>query len=587
MDTVGPIAGDLANLTPSSESFTGEEERSLAPYFTNAHRSVVALRNLPEATKGALFSRYSRSAKGVRRLFLDEFLGQAGAVQPGAGHTGEAESTLQKAAAFYERVLSDYGDDSVGELGGAHIAYQEISQIAAKAVEDSRIGASYLEKSTRYVRFDDKVNGLYRYYRDRRIMASPQVASFVAGMDALFDAYTASFPLMTEYLQAQHPLADTVFENALTGESVRFEDIQDEEFKKSALFAYNQAVRARACDSLRCFLPLASLTNVGVYANGRTHEYMLTKMYADPLEEIQTLAFAANHELDQVIGPFIKRANNERGQAHQEYLRQRREAQRQWASAIAPRRDLVSLAGGPQAWLPPAQERPPKVTLLRYDHDALDSVVAAILFPYAEGSEADLLQQVTALPAEQRERIIADYLGQRSNRRHGPGRAFERANYTFELCLNIGEYRDLQRHRICSPQRQQFTTALGYDTNPDVAAVPQIQALYDMAMGCGRMLDLLIAPHLPAQAQYAVPMGYRVRYSVQMSLREVYYLAELRSGEQGHRDYRRTAQDIYRAIAAVHPVLARGMSFINLTPDVPMARLRAEMRSARKRMSLA
>ena len=155
----------LSRLTPSSESFTPEEKRSLAPFFTNADRSVVAMRNLSEATKGALLSRYSRTAKGVRRLFLDEFLGQGAAVAPSS--PAEDEESLRKAEAFYNRVLSDYGDDSVGELGGAHIAYQDISQIAAKAIEDGRIGASYLEKSTRYVRFDDKVNGRYKYYRDK------------------------------------------------------------------------------------------------------------------------------------------------------------------------------------------------------------------------------------------------------------------------------------------------------------------------------------------------------------------------------------------------------------------------------------
>ena len=564
------MADRLALLTPSSEAFTADEERTLAPYFTNATRSVVALRNLPEVTKGALFSRYSRTAKGVRRLFLDEFYGQPDVVmQAATPDASESAGALQKAEAFYGRVLSDYGDDSVGELGGAHIAFQEISQIAAKAIEDSRIGASYLEKSTRYVRFDDKVDGRYRYYRDRNVLASPFANEFIACMDHLFDAYARSFPLMTEYLQERHPLDGIVFDNTLTGEALPYARIKDEQFRKSALFAYNQALRARACDSLRCFLPLASLTNVGVYANGRAHEYILTKLYADALDEINTLAFAANHELDQVIAPFIKRASNERGLAQQEYLRQRRAAQAHWAKAVQP--------------APPASPQC-KVTLLRYDDDALDSVVAAILFPFADDSEEALLQTVAGLSAQAKGRIVDDYVGERKNRRHKPGRAFERASYTFELCLNIGEYRDLQRHRVCTPARQQFTTALGYDTNPDVAAVPQIKAAYDEAMQRAAGLFARLAAPMPAEAQYAVPMGYRVRYSIQMTLREAYHLIELRSGEQGHRDYRQTAQQMYQVIRAIHPELVSGMTFVNMTPDIAMGRLRAEMRSARKSM---
>ncbi len=554
----------LALLTPSSECFTADEARRLLPFFTNVDRSVVALRNLPEATKGALFSRYSRTAKGVRRLFLDEFLANADAVAQPAPDAG----SVQAAEAFYDRVLSDYGDDSVAELGGAHIAFQDISQIAAKAIEDGRIGVSYLEKSTRYVRFDDKVNGAYRYYRDRRILASPLADQFVAGMDALFDAYARSFPLMLDYLQQQHPIADILFDNALTGASVRFCHIQDEDFRKSALYAYNQAVRARACDSLRCFLPLASLTNVGVYANGRAHEYMLTKLYADPLDEVQTLAFAANHELAQVIGPFIKRASSERGEVHQHYLRTVRDAQRRHAQQIP-------------AAQTPGTER--KVTLVRYDSDAVDSVVAAILFPYAALSETEIRHYVAGLAAEQKERVIADYLGERTNRRHKPGRAFERPTYFFDLLVNIGEYRDLQRHRICTQMRQQFTTDLGYDINPDVASLPEVKDAYVQAMEQAASLHARLKGDFPAEAQYVVPMGYRVRFTLQMNLREAYHLIELRSGEQGHRDYRRTCQQMYQAIKAVHPALVRGMGFVNLTPDVPMGRLRAEMRRERRR----
>lgn len=560
----------LALLTPSSETFSPDEARLLAPFFTNTDRSVVALRNLPEVTKGALFSRYSRTAKGVRRLFLDEFYGQPDVVMQDSGVlTAENDSALRKAEAFYGRVLSDYGDDSVGELGGAHIAFQDISQIAAKAIEDSRIGAAYLEKSTRYVRFDDKVNGRYKYYRDRRILASPLAAEFTACMDGLFDAYARSFPLMTAYLERKHPIDDIVFDNALTGASERYADISDEEFKKSALFAYNQALRARACDSLRCFLPLASLTNVGVYANGRTHEYILTKLYADALDEMNTLAAAANHELEQVIGPFIKRAGNERGLAHQQYLRQRRAAQARWAKAVQP-----APTTGPGC----------KVSLLRYDDDALDSVVAAILFPYSDYAEADLLQTAAGLSNDTKARIVADYVGERQNRRHKPGRAFERASYTFELCLNIGEYRDLQRHRVCTPARQQFSTGIGYDVNPDVAAVPEVRALYEDALARADVLYQRMAGEMPAEAQYAVPMGYRVRYTMQMNLREAFHLIELRSGEQGHRDYRQTAQQMYQAIKAVHPELVQGMTFVNMTPDIAMGRLRAEMRSARRKL---
>ncbi|MBI1801579.1 MAG: thymidylate synthase, partial [Chloroflexi bacterium] len=167
----------LSRLTPSTE-IVGEDEAPLvAPFFTNTDRSVVALKNLPEVIKGALFSRYSRSSKGVRRLFLDEFsvrreLGMELFARTASQLREEVSAGAQKAEAFYQRILSEYGDDSVGELGGAHLACQEVSQIAARAIEDNRVGLAYLEKSSRYVPFDDRVNGQFRYYRPAKIIES-------------------------------------------------------------------------------------------------------------------------------------------------------------------------------------------------------------------------------------------------------------------------------------------------------------------------------------------------------------------------------------------------------------------------------
>src|SRR5581483_1851596 len=292
-------------LTRSSEELTPEEAQRVAPYFTNTDRSVVALVNLPEVVKGALFSRYSRSAKGVRRLFLDELLGRAeldlGALERAQGSSERTAEAEARAEAFYARVLSDYGDDSVGELGGAHIAFQEVSQIAAKTIEDHRLGLSFLEKSSRYVPFDDKVHGRYRYYRDAKLTASRYGAEVIQHLDGLFASYAALLPRMMQYLEETHPIANIEFENALTGQVVPFEKIADAEFERSAAFAYKQAVRAQACDLLRCFLPMATLTNVGVWGNGRALEYLLLGLLSDPFQENRWLGRAGAYELEQVI----------------------------------------------------------------------------------------------------------------------------------------------------------------------------------------------------------------------------------------------------------------------------------------------
>jgi thymidylate synthase ThyX len=582
----------FSHLTPSSEAISPEEARLLAPYFSNADRSVVALTNLPEVVKGALFSRYSRTSKGVRRLFLDEFfsrpeleLGAEGrplsaGIREEAGGGGRGGAVEREAAeAFYGRVLSDYGDDSVGELGGAHIAFQEISQIAAKAIEDHRIGLSFLEKSSRYVPFDDRVNGQFRYYRDRTLLGSRFNASVVSTLDGLFEAYAAMLPKMIAHLERTYPIADVEFENALTGEVMRFARIADEEFAKSASFAYRQAVRAQACDLLRCFLPMATLTNVGVWGNGRALEYMLLTLLADPLEENLWLGRAGQHELQQVIGPFIKRADDEKGKRQQEYIRARRAAQKRLADQYLE----PTVGAAPQ----PSSQRQGKAALVHYDADAVEQVAAAILFPASTDPKTSVLRAASQLSADEIAEIVRGYIGTRGNRRHKPGRAFEHARYEFELLINVGEFRDLQRHRVVTPDRQAFTTAHGYETNEAIMAVPEIRAAYDANMEQAEGLYRALTEDFPSEAQYVVPFGFRVRYNVELNLRELYHWVELRTTEQGHPDYRLTSQQMYEAVRQIHPLLVEGMKFANLNPNVPMSRLRAEMRRARKRVASA
>lgn len=558
-----------AQLTPSSEELAPDEARRVEPFFTNTTRSVVALKNLPEVIKGVLFSRYSRTAKGVRRLFLDEFLSHQALGIADASHT-LPPLDLARAEDFFRRILSDYGDDSVGELGGAHLACQDISQIAAKAIEHGRLGLSYLEKSSRYVPFDDKVHGQYRYYRPRKILDSPFGAEYIATLDALFDAYAQHLPRMIAHLTHAYPITAIEFEDAPTGNVWRYAEMRADDFLQRAHRAYRQALRARACDALRAFLPMATLTNVGVWGNGRALEYLLIRLYADPLDEMQTLARAAHYELAQVIGPFVRRANDDKGTAFQEFLRAQHTHERALAREYATKDGAVRTAEGGQT--------DAKVTLVHYDADAVERVVAAILYPASELPKTEILNRVRALSAEEHARIINTYVGERKNRRHKPGRAFEHATYEFDLLLNIGEYRDLQRHRVVTAERQMFTTAHGYTINDDIARVPEIRAAYVQALERAATLYERLARVMPGEAQYVVPFGFRVRYNLRLNLREAYHLIELRSAPQGHPDYRHTAQALFRAIQAVHPLLVAPMKFVDLTPDVPLGRLRAEMR---------
>jgi len=309
-----------------------------------------------------------------------------------------------------------------------------------------------------------------------------------------------------------------------------------------------------------------------LFGNGRAFEYLLTKLYASPLAELQALATALQRALDDQIPSFVKRAKSERGRAYQAYLRETRQEVQTLAAAAAHR-------------LAEVDPLSPDVTLVAFDPDADIRVVAAILYPHFDSSLADARALAEAMTADERMRLIRAYVGRRASRFHRPGRAFEEARYTFDLLADIGAYRDLQRHRMLTQERQRFGVQHGYVVPPEIDEYG-LGAPFRAALDQAGDVVSAIAADLPEEAQYAVPFAYRVRWRVTLNLREAYHLCELRSAPQGHPGYRRIAQEMYRQIAAVHPLLAEGMRFVDMN-DYALERLDAERRLDEKRRKLS
>ncbi|GIV89932.1 MAG: thymidylate synthase [Chloroflexus sp.] len=537
-------------FTHSNEHFTPQEIALLQPFVTNVDRPVFCLRNLPEVVKGALFARYSRSTKSLRRLLLDEFITEPesgfAAIVSAVGDSPVAQLVAaRQAEAFYERVLIGYGDDSVAELGGAHLACEGISNIAAKLLEDSRIGISPLEKSTRYVRFDLPGPMGYPYLREPVLMASPFAERYTTTMDNLFATYSALLGPVQAWLQATFPRDEATTPRA-----------------------YRNAIQAKALDLLRGLLPMATQTNVGLFGNGRAFEYLMIKLAAAPFAEARALSEAIQTELDYVIPAFVKRARSERGKAYAAYLAATREQAAQWAAQL----DLA-----------PAEGTELAVRLVDYDPQAEEKTVAAILYPHLDLPLDTIRERVAELSADERHALIMAALGDRASRFHRPGRAFEEPYYTFDILADIGAYRDLQRHRILTQERQRFTVTHGYVTPPELEVIG-VADRYRAALDQAAELVSDLECEFPHEAQYAVPFAFRVRWRIKLNLREAYHLIELRSARQGHPSYRRIAQLMFQAIRAVHPTLAAGMRFVDHN-DYDLERLAAEQRIDQKRPS--
>ena len=542
------------------EEFTADEEAILRRYVTNLHLPVFALVNLPEVVKGALFARYSRSPKSLRRLFLDEFVRD---LDISGDITLDATVGLARAEQLYEKVFVEYGDDSVAQLGGVHLACEQSSNVLSKVLEWGRLMA-YLEQSTRYIAYNNRLeSGHYRYYRPTEILESPYGARYVGDMDRVFDTYGELLPTVQASVAARFPQQ--------AGDSD---------------FVYRQAVKAKALDALRGLLPAACLSNIGLYGTGQSYEQLLLRMRAHPLPEARTYADMMLTELRKVIPSFLQRVDvAERGGEWTAYLAATREdtarvLDRLWPDGQPGLTGVTDDTGGTgdSSGDPTAE-----VTLLDFDPEGEDKVLAAACFSQGSGSEVEALRRVRLLNGEERVALLSAYVGERTNRRHRPGRAFERTDYRFELVTDYGAFRDLQRHRMLTIEWQRLGIALGYDM-PELVADAGVSDSYRATIDRAEDLYRTLQPHFPEQASYAVALAHRIRYVMQCNAREAMHLIELRSGPQGHPAYRRVAQQMHRTIAeqAGHHAIAAAMTFVD-HGATELERLESERRAERRR----
>ena len=528
----------------AAERFTPDEETILRRYVTNLDLPVFALVNLPEVVKGALFARYSRSAKSLRRLFLDEFVGD---LDISGDATIDATVGLRRAEELYDRVFLEYGDDSVAQLGGVHLACEQASNLLTKVLEWGRL-MSYLEQSTRYIAYDSRLaNGRYRYFRDPAVLESHLGARYVGDLDRMFDTYGELLPLMQAWFAERYP-----------------KEPADSDF------VYRQSIKAKAFDALRGLLPAAATSNVGIYGTGQAYEALLLRMRAHPLPEARSYAELMLTELRKVIPSFLKRVDlPDRGGAWSAYLEKNHSVMNDVADALF------------------ANEEPeprPMVTLVDFDPDAEDKLVAAMLYPHTSLPEDQVMRRVKQLSAEEKRAVMLAYAGERTNRRHRPARGLERTMYRFDVLSDYGAFRDLQRHRMLTIEWQDLGSRHGY-VLPEAVGEAGLAGRFDESMARSAELHDALAPVFPAQAGYAVALAYRVRYMMQLNAREAMHMLELRTSPQGHPEYRRVCQEMHRLIAeqAGHRVVADLMRFVD-HGTYDLERLESERRAEARRI---
>ena len=540
-----------------AEEFSREEQAALAPYFTSLDGPVFALVNLPEVVKGALFARYSRSPKSLRRLFLDEFLGPGGLPSAAARGAAQADAGTRRAEQLFERVFVEYGDDSVAQLGGVHLACEGASNILTKVLEWGRL-MGYLEQSTRYIPYDDRPDGRYRYHVPAELAGALR-ERYVATLDRCFDLYRAWLPKLREFYEKKFPRDPAESEGV-----------------------YRMTIRAKALDTLRGMLPAATTSNVGIYGTGQAYEHLLLRMRAHPLREVRDYAELMLVELREVIPAFLRRVDvHERGGVWSAYFDETRREIREVAHRLL-EREGVSASRGIEA----SASAPAEVTLTDYDPEGEAKVVAAALYAASSRPDADLLEIARRMTPDERTAVLAAYVGKRLNRRHRPGRAFERTAYRFDVLADYGAFRDLQRHRLLTLEWQRLTPRHGYVVPDAIAEAGAAADWRSVASESAALHDAIEMAGLPEVASYAVAMAYRVRFYMDMNAREAMHVIELRTTPQGHPSYRRICQTMHRLIGERHPAIAAAMTFADHSA-VELERLEAERAAERRRAGSA
>ncbi|MCL4399932.1 FAD-dependent thymidylate synthase [Patescibacteria group bacterium] len=506
-------------------NWSEKDKYYLEPFVTNPDGLISVLRNLPPEIAGALCSRASRASGSLLEVFLKEYIypiinGEDKVLSE------ELENTVkffhehgfkkilnnQRAQAFYAKWLSQYGDDSIAQMTGTHVVFWGISQVAMKFIEDQRIGLEPIEKSTRYVNFGNKVNGHYLYHvPEDDLRRTGFFEEYERTLDHLFDTYIRLMPPLLDWLKKNYEEKESILEK-------------------------------KAFDTLRGLLPMATLGQLAMRGNAQALEYLINRTAKHHLSELRWISGALKKELDEEIPSLLLRVNDEPAQKYQAYLSGRHNSVRKYIKEENLSQEKT-ISGQPS------------VKLVEYDKDAVNKVIAGILFEHTHESWENLLKTASSLDETGKKKIISSYLSGRSERWQKVGRAFENSYLRFEITMNIGAYRDLHRHRMMTQERQLFSAHHGYDM-PEEIKEAGLEGEFSEALEKARELFFRMEKVDPGLAQYTVPLAYRIRFFEWQNLRQMFWESELRTISQGHPDYRKIEQEKWRVLKEKLPLIS-------------------------------
>jgi thymidylate synthase ThyX len=521
-------------------NFNEKERYLLEPFFTNLDKSVYAILFLPPEVVGALCSRASRAKEDLRVVFLKEFVqpfsetdyGQAFKKFIDFFHQNPYEVLFAnpKAREFYIKWLSEYGDDSIAQMAGTHLVYSSLSQIAIKHIENQRIGLAPIEKSTRYVDYSLKINNHYLYFTPPEIEKIGLKEEYERVMDNLFETYVFLYQKYFDFLKNKYPGEKEI------------------------------VLKTKAFDVVRLILPLSTLGQLALFGNGQAFEYLINRSLNHPLEEIKWLGKRAKEELNKIIPAFLRRIEKEESGEYRKYLGERSKRIKESLANLnntrinADKNTLIDadndISVNPRNQYP----RSSVVKLIEYDKDGEDKIIASLLYPEIKEPWEKILEKVKRLSVFEKEKILEKVLKDRKYRWYKIPRAFESVYLRFEILLNIGAWRDLQRHRMQTQIHQKFNIDHGFDISEELEEIGLKEKFISAIENLEKLYQKIEDKDL---AQYAVSFAHRIRFLQYQNLREFFWETELRTISQGHPHYRKIEQEKAKIIQKIYPLISK------------------------------
>ncbi|MBD3163687.1 FAD-dependent thymidylate synthase [Candidatus Woesearchaeota archaeon] len=412
------------------------------------------------------------------------------------------ELNEDKSRQFHEKWVVGYGHSSVAEHAVLSLAIENVSMLASKVIEDNRL-ASYTEKSTRYQQFDKTT-----YYKPELNQKLNKL--YIQTMDYIMDTYTELIPKLTEFTKKKHP------------------DLKEIEIKNKVF------------DNLRNLLPVSVLTNIGFTVNARNLEKAIVKLMTHPLKEMNEIGYDLKHAALKHAPTLIKYTGTN------EYIKN--------TAAELKKQTKQILDRMPDDITP--------VTLVEYDKDAEEKILSAILYKFSNLPYNVAKEKLNNLEDTKKEELLKKAI-ENIGKFDAPIREFEHAYYTFDLLMDYGAFRDIQRHRMVTQTNQELTPFYGFDIPKEVMQAGLMKD-YVECMKSAKNTYRIIHEKFPNEAQYVLPMAFKKRVLFKANYRELYHFIKLRSSKQGHESYRKIAKGMYIELEKVHPFLA-GFIKVDLT----------------------